>query len=247
MHTHSAVAHERTSASGGAARIVQDYAALEVAAHPLFVEMRAGPVDPAGLWLLMANLRAGISQQFVLWLASTILNVPDRRIASFVAKQLNDELGDGHIEKIHSVLLDRFVGALARYRLEGDDQLLLAPGRELARLAARPFAAAHPYEGVGALMVGEIFAEKMDHCVGEEVRRTDVFAREELEWLTVHECLEVDHAGDSMKLAAFVPEDGETIAAVQRGGREQWAALWAFLDQVHAVRGRCRRSTTGDA
>src|SRR5207248_355021 len=89
-----------------------------------------------------------------------------------------------------------------------------------------------PYEGVGALMVGEIFAKKMDRCLGDQIRRQDLVPREALTWLVIHETLEEDHANDSHELAALIPADAERVAAAWRGARAQWQALWDFLGGV---------------
>lgn len=223
----------RTSADA----IVAEFARIEVAGHPFFVELRARPVDLQAIWLLMVNLRAGISRDFVLWLTSTIARVEDRRIGSLAAKQLNDELGNGTFAQIHSVLLDSFVGGLAPWRRNGlDEAVLLAPGRRLGTEAGKIFSGpGEPYEAVGALMVGEIFAEKMDRCVGNEIRRQNDISAEALEWLTLHETLEADHAGDSQALAALVPGTGPTLEATWRGAVAQWNALWSFLDGVHQL------------
>ena len=219
--------------------IVDDYEGLEVSRHPFFVEASARPVDVGALWLLMANLATGISRDFVVWLAQTIARVDDRRIASLLAKQLNDELGDGSFSRIHSGLLDRFIAGLEPYRpLRATSQSVLEPGRTLARKASQLFASSSVYEAVGALMVGEIFAKKMDHCVGDQIRRQSAISDDDLTWLIIHETLEVEHAEDSREIAALVPRTPAVFEECQRGARAQWLLLWGFLDDVHSVRVR---------
>lgn len=218
-----------------AEEIVERYGSLEVADHPLFAWLNARPVDLSALWLLMANLRTGVSHDFIVWLATTIARVEDRRIGSLLAKQLDDELGHGVFDEIHSVLLDRFVGALEPWRRSDGQEALLAPGRRLAEEINKVFAREDAYEGVGALIVGEIFAEKMDHCLGDQIRRQDVLDAEALIWLTIHERLEADHAGDSNTLAMLVPREGAQLAATWRGASAQWQLLWELLDGVYAL------------
>ncbi|MFZ5896557.1 MAG: iron-containing redox enzyme family protein [Myxococcota bacterium] len=219
--------------------IVDEYERLEVARHPLFLKLDARPVDLGAVWLLMANLAAGISRDFVIWLAQTIARVEDRRIASLLAKQLNDELGNGSFSGIHSKLLDKFIVALERWRPDGaDSSRVLEPGRTLARRASQLFASSSVYEALGALMVGEIFAKKMDHCVGDQIRRQSAISDDDLTWLVIHETLEVDHADDSRELAALVPNDEAALQECRRGARAQWHLLWEFLDGVHAVAAR---------
>jgi pyrroloquinoline quinone (PQQ) biosynthesis protein C len=216
-------------------QIVASYARREVADHPFFVRVRERPADLTPIWLLMANLRAGISRDFVSWLAWTIARVEDRRIGCLIAKQLSDELGNGEFGRIHSLLLDRFVNGLESFRppqATGND--LLGPGEKLCHEAARCFLG-EPYEGVGALMVGELFAEKMDRCVGDAVRRHGGVDTHALTWLMLHEALEVNHAADSDGLAELIPKQGPELAATWRGAIEQWRVLWQFLDDVDVL------------
>jgi len=219
-----------------ATEIVERYERLEVEEHPFFVDLIARPVDMGALWLLMANLRAGISRDFVVWLALTIARVEDRRIGSLVAKQLHDELGSGDARRIHSLLLDKFVTALEPWQLEGRPGQWLHAGERLLEEAGAPFHAEHPYEGVGALITGEIFANKMDRCLGDQVRRQSQLSDEALTWLTIHETLEAHHADDSGALALLVPTAGPALAATWRGAEAQWACLWNFLDRLQRAR-----------
>jgi pyrroloquinoline quinone (PQQ) biosynthesis protein C len=223
--------------SSAAEAVVDDYEKLEVAGHPLFVELRSRPVDLSAIWILMANLAQGISKDFVIWLAQTIAHVEDRRIASLLAKQLNDELGSGAFDQIHSTLLQRFVDGLEPWRPALTGSATLGPGRTLAREGSLLFQTEDVYEALGALMVGEVFAKKMDHCVGDEIRRQHALSADTLTWLTIHETLEIDHADDSRELAALIPESEPALAAVRRGARAQWALLWSFLDGVRTVIG----------
>jgi pyrroloquinoline quinone (PQQ) biosynthesis protein C len=219
---------------------VDEYEALEVAAHPLFVELRENPLDLGALWLLMANLAAGISRDFVIWLAQTIARVDDRRIASLLAKQLNDELGSGQFDQIHSTLLHHFITGLEPWRpaAAGDDAL--APGRNLARRGTLLFQTSEIYSALGALMVGEIFAKKMDHCVGIEIRRQNALSAQVLTWLTIHETLEVDHADDSRELAALIPTTEAVMTEVRAGAAAQWQMLWTFLDEIYGIFSRAK-------
>lgn len=226
--------------------IVEAHQRIEVSQHPFFVELAKGAVDLGSVYLLMANLQIGISPHFVPWLARTIERVEDRRIASLLAKQLNDELGCGDFAQIHTRLLDTFVAALAPWRPAGRDEALLRAGHRLAADGSRPFRAADPYEAVGALMVGEIFAEKMDTRLAAEMRRQHKVEGPALYWLDLHEKLEMDHSDDSTELARLVSREGPRLAAVWRGAVDQWATLWRFLDEVQelAVARGTREGTT---
>lgn len=219
--------------------IVRQYEGAHVAGHPLFVDLASRSVDLSALWVLIANLHAGISQNFVPWLAKTIARLEDRRISSLLAKQLNDELGNGDFAEIHSALLQRFVDGLGPWRPAGSDQDLLWPGIRLGQEGNRLFDADDPYEPLGALMIGEVFAKKMDRCLGEEIRRQNAVPADALRWLVIHESLEVDHADDSLVLARLIPTSGTSLRATSRGAQTQWQLLWEFLDGVHSVTSRC--------
>jgi hypothetical protein len=218
-----------------ASAIVDEYEAIDVAAHPLFVRLEANPVDLEALWILVANMNAGISPNFVRWLALAIARMPDCRVASLLAKQLDDELGNGKPERIHRTLLERFVAGLEPWSPRSPAQRQLEAGRRLAARSSEVFDTGTPYAAVGGLMVAEIFAKKMDRCLGDEVRRQSLVPREALEWLDIHEVLEIDHAADSYALAALVPEHGPALAAAWQGARTLWAAMWGFLDDVLAA------------
>lgn len=215
-----------------AERIVEKYERIEVSDHPFFTRLERHPVDLAAIWLLMANLREGISRHFVSWLAHAIGHVADRRIGSLLAKQLNDELGNGSIDQIHSVLLDKFVTALEAWRPSTTTAEMLEPGRRVAEATSALFARENPYCGVGALVVSEIFAKKMDLCLGDEVRRQSELSKDALVWLDLHERLEVGHADDSAALASLIPRQGHNLAATWHGATAEWTVLWQFLSDV---------------
>lgn len=218
-----------------AKRIVEEHEAREVSEHPLFVRLRSEPVSLEALWFLVANMNAGISPNFVRWLGLTIARVSDYRVASLIAKQLDDELGNGDFQSIHSVLLERFVAGLAHWRPQRSGENLLRAGERLGQRASAVFESREPYEAVGGLIVAEIFAKKMDRCLGDEIRRQSQVAPDALRWLEIHEVLEIDHAEDSWGLAALVPEHGDDLVATWRGARELWDAMWGFLDDVAAL------------
>jgi hypothetical protein len=220
---------------GAPTSIVDEYESVDVAAHPLFVRLANNPVDLPAIWVLVANMNAGISPNFVRWLALTIARTPDQRIASLIAKQLDDELGNGKAERIHRLLLERFVAGLEPWSPRDSAARTLSAGHRLAARASEVFDAGGPFEAVGGLIVAEIFAKKMDQCLGDEIRRQSLVPREALVWLDIHEVLEVDHAADSYELAVLVPDHGAPLASAWQGARKLWAAMWGFLDDVHAA------------
>ena len=165
-------------------------------------------------------MNAGISPNFVRWLALSIARMPDDRISSLIAKQLDDELGNGKAEKIHRVLLERFVAGLEPWSPKEPARRVLEAGHRLAERASEVFDTGAPFEAIGGLIVAEIFAKKMDQCLGNEIRRQSLVPREALVWLDIHEVLEVNHAADSYELAVLVPEDGVGAELRLAGGAQ---------------------------
>jgi hypothetical protein len=221
------------NASGPApTAIVDEYEAIDVSAHPLFVFLAERPVNLTALWILVANMNAGISPNFVRWLALSIARMSDDRISCLLVKQLHDELGNGNPDSVHRLLLERFVAGLAPWRPRDPAAHTLDAGRRLAALAGEVFDTGTPYEAIGGLIVAEIFAKKMDRCLGDEIRRQSLVPRDALVWLDIHEVLEINHAADSYELAVLVPDSDAALAGAWQGARKLWAAMWGFLDDV---------------
>lgn len=217
-----------------ASEIVARCPADHVAAHGLFERLRSNPVDMTALWVLVANTHAGISPNFVRWLATTIARLGDRRITCLISKQLFDELGNGKADRVHATLLERFVTALEPWKPR-DQRNHLWGGEKLASSTTPLFEGQHPFTAIGALIVAEVFAKEMDKCLGDEIRRQDLLPDDALTWIRVHEVLEVEHAEDSNELAALVPEQPDALRATWYGARTQWSALWQFLDDVEVI------------
>jgi pyrroloquinoline quinone (PQQ) biosynthesis protein C len=215
-------------------KIVELCTSERVAEHHLFERLRSNPVDMPALWVLVANTHAGISPNFVRWLATTIARSKDRRLACLIAKQLYDELGNGQPHRVHATLLERFVTALEPWS-PPDPQDKLWAGQRLAESTTPLFEGSNPFTAIGALIVAEVFAKDMDGCLGEEIRRQDLLPEDSLTWIRLHEVLEIDHAEDSNELAALVPDDAQSLRATWEGARVQWQALWQFLDDVDAI------------
>jgi heme oxygenase-like protein len=235
MNEHTSTSVEQRRGADAPTSIVDFYEGIEVKDHPLFETLAARPVDLSALWVLVANMNEGISPNFVRWLASTIARIDDSRLASLLAKQLSDELGNGDPERIHRTLLERFVAGLEPWRPRGPGGRSLDAGRRLAERASAVFESGAPFEAIGGMIVAEIFAKKMDHCLGEEIRRQSLVPREALLWLDIHEVLEVDHAEDSRGLAELVPAGGPAAHEAWQGARALWSAMWGFLDDVMAA------------
>jgi DMATS type aromatic prenyltransferase len=216
-----------------AEELVRHHEATPVTAHPFFARLAREPVDLGRLYALLANFREGIVRDFPRRLAALTARIDDDRLRSILAKQLNDELGNGDFSRAHRGLFEQMLANLAPYRPGGDAAALVEPGRELGREMERLYVEADPYEGLGASFVAEIYGKQVDACVAGEFRRQRQVAPESLEWLHLHEHLEVDHADEAMQLARLLPEGGPALEAAWRGASALADASWHFFDEMY--------------
>ncbi len=206
----------------------------DITLHPYFVKMGQEPVDLPGLWRLMSNFNEGIVQHFPRRLAQLTARVTDDRVRSILAKQLNDELGDGHFERAHRGLFGRLLTALAPFRpseLAGD---ALAAGRTLGEALEHAYVTAPLSFAIGASIVVEIYGKQVDTRVGAEFRRQTQLDDRALEWLHLHENLEVEHADESLDLARLLPDDEQARVDAAAGARSIADAAWKFFDALYA-------------
>ena len=215
---------------------VRTAAGYSLAAHP-FVQRLARERDASGpLWLLVTNTYEGTSRHFVRWLAMVTARVEDDRMRSLLARQLDQELGEGDIARAHGVLMQDFLRAIEPLRPAPFEESMLASGRRLGERLAKHYLSDDPLEGVASLMAGEICAEQLIGAVGRLLRaqRRD-FDPKMMEWLTQHDELEGNHAEESYDLARLVPRDPAEVESVRRGVMGVHGALWASLDELYVA------------
>jgi DMATS type aromatic prenyltransferase len=208
----------------------EDYAFTH---HPFFQRLQREPVNPQYIWLLMMNVR-GTSTNFTRRLANVVAQVDDERIRCLLAKQLNDELGNGNIDRIHRKLFERLMTAVEPWRIESCTENMLMPGQEISDRLEEIFLDSNPYVGVGATIVTEIHAKHFDLWLGAELRKTNVDLSA-IKWVTVHEELEVDHANESLVLARFVAESEENVVFARQGIEKACMASWSFLNDMYRL------------
>jgi hypothetical protein len=154
---------------------------------------------------------------------------------SILAKQLNDELGDGDPTRAHRVLFQTMLADLEPYAPAGDRDALLAPGRRFAEDLARNYLERPALEAIGGTLVAEVFGKQVDQSVGALLRRQRDLDPESLTWLVLHETLEEDHADESRTLARMTPSDPDAHAAVCRGAEELAALGGRYFDDLYEV------------
>jgi len=219
-----------------AEEIVRRYERDTIAQHAYFLQLGREPVDMRRLWLLIANGREGVVQDFSRRLANVTARIGDERLRCMLAKQLNDELGDGDYTKAHRLLYEQLLSGLDPWRPEPVVPAMLRPGQELGQRLEAIYFDPEAYVGIGASMVIEVLGKQIDVRVGQELRRQHRLTPEAMTWLTIHEELEIDHADESMTMAHMVPPSGPALAATWRGAEAVGAAFWVFFDAMYGDR-----------
>jgi DMATS type aromatic prenyltransferase len=215
--------------------VVARYESHDVTAHPYFARLAREPLDMRALTLLVLNIREAITRDFARRLSAVIARVEEDELRSILAKQLDDELGNGDPSRTHKILFERFVAGLTEWTPPTLGEAELAPGRAFAEVQEELYLRRSPYEGLGATLVMEVLGKQGDIAMGNQLRRKqDALPAPILEWLTLHEALEVDHVNESFDLARRVPR-GPKARLAARGASELGAAAWAFLDGMYRV------------
>ena len=180
-----------------------------------------------------SNAYVGISKDFPRRLAKVIAGVEHEQVRCILSEQLYEELGGGELERTHRRLFLRLLEALGRWRPAELPEGAELPGEDLAARLEAIYGDPDPWVGVGAAIVIELLGKQVDLFVGAQFRRQQQLGDTSLEWLTLHEALEVDHAHESAVLAELVPV--EHRAAAWRGGRRVFAAGWTYFDEMYAL------------
>jgi DMATS type aromatic prenyltransferase len=211
------------------------YETNSIADHPFLQRLQREPVNLTHLWLLFANGREGIVANFTRRLASVIGRIDHEHICCILTKQLNEELGNGDISKVHRELFDRLILALEPHKPQFVTAEMLAPGDELSQRLESLYADPNPYIGVGAAIVMEIRGKQIDEVMSKEFRTRTNVDRSSLLWLNLHEELEIGHAEEALELASIVGKgDGDNHAG-QKGAEMTANALWNFFNGMYRL------------
>jgi DMATS type aromatic prenyltransferase len=211
--------------------IVDYFEEHSIADHPFFARMRREPVRLEALARLLANFRVGITREFPRRLAWLTARVMDDGIRCVLAKQLNDELGDGDFKRAHRGLFERMMEVLTPWA-PPETEDVLSPGRALGKELERCYVTAGPYEGIGASLVVEVYGKQVDTSIADQFRRQNQIPPSKLTWLNLHETLEVEHAGESMDVARLIPT-GSSSEDAWRGAKAIATASRTFFDMMY--------------
>jgi hypothetical protein len=211
-------------------QLAQRCEAEPVTDHPFFLRLRREPAHAGRATTLVANLRVALVDELPRMLSSVVARVEDDRIRCLLARQLDDELGNGDWNRARRALFARLEDALAPARaMEADaGPPVLAPGHALHVALGRIYVGADAYQGVGATLVLDAYSEQLRRFVGDELGRLASVDASSLAWLSS------PARQEGQALAALVPGGAPSDAAV-RGARAAAAAVRACFDGLYEL------------
>ncbi|WP_181243767.1 iron-containing redox enzyme family protein [Chamaesiphon polymorphus] len=214
--------------------MVWHYEEHTVAHHPFLQRLQRETVNPAHIWLLFMNVREGVVTHFTRLLANVVGKIEDERIRCILTKQLNEELGNGNIDRVHRKLFDRLLAGIEPWQMENFSEEMLTPGKEYSQSLTDIYFNSNAYVGVGAAILMEIHGKQFDLCLGQEFRKTDI-ELSKIGWLTLHEEVEIDHADEALLLSRFVDDSKEGMVAAKQGAEQTRAVSWIFLNNLYRL------------
>ena len=212
--------------------VVRRHEKQPITDHPYFTRLTREPVQLDRLWLLLANFKWGIVDEFPRRLYSLTARCDVPQVTAILASQLLDERGAGQSERAHKLLFARMLDAIsAAVGLQPTDALV-APGKELGRELEHCYVEAPFFYGLGASLLVEVFGKQVDSILASELRSQSAVAKHDLDWVFLHEELEEIHANESYALADMIPE-GEATELALAGARAIHAASVRFFDRMY--------------
>lgn len=223
-------------------QLVERYETTErVTDHPLFRRLARETPAVTPVWTILANNWVAVGDRFPRWLANLVARVDHDGMRSILAKQLNDELGNGDPAAAHRLLFQRMLADLEPYARRaapgepGIHDALLAPGRRFAEGLANNYLERPWLEAVGGTLVAEVYGKQVDQALGALLRRQRDVDPASLTWLVLHETLETEHASEALDLARMTPPSAEARAAMCRGAEELAALGMRYFDDLYEV------------
>jgi DMATS type aromatic prenyltransferase len=213
--------------------VVSHYQEFPLHIHPLFQRLQRESVNKEYLWLLLMNI-GDSATNFTRRLAYLISRIDDRRICSILAKQLNDELGNGNIDRIHIKLYERLMSAVNPWGIQPFNENMLIHMQEFSQRLEEIYTDNNPYIGLGAAIAFEFYGEQFNPWLGRELRRTNIDPSDMI-WVTLHEKLEVDHADESLVFVRFISESEENVAAAIQGMERVSMVLWRLCNGLYQL------------
>jgi DMATS type aromatic prenyltransferase len=215
-------------------RLVEFYEQQPLSLHPFFQRSSRESVNVQHMWLMFTNIYGGLSQHFPRRLAHVVASIEDEAIRAMLAEQLYEELGGGDPTRTHRRLFLKLLEALAPWKPANVTPEMDRPAARLSESLEAIYFDSQPYVGVGASIVIELLGKQVDIFIANQFRRQQAVGMASLEWLTLHETLELDHADESMRMAQLIRSESDRAAA-RKGGQAVHAAGWGFFDDMYAL------------
>jgi hypothetical protein len=226
-------------------QIAQRCEAEPLTDHPFFRRLRREPAHAGRISTLVANLRVALVDGLPRMLSSVVARVEDDRIRCLLARQLDDELGNGDWSRARRALFAKLDEALAPSRAAETDTSVapitmdsptgapgttggLAPGQALCAAIVRVYVGADAYQGVGATLVLDAYREQLRRFLGDELGRLGSMDAASLAWLGS------PARQEGQALAALVPGGAPSDATV-RGALTTAAAVRACFDGLYEL------------
>jgi hypothetical protein len=233
--SHSQIGRPDTVApKSGVMEVVERYEDWDaITNHPFLHRLRSEPVNLHHIWYILANFQASISKTFSQRLALIASRVDDPHTRYIVTDLLYDEMGSGNYDLAHVNLFSNMMKIMEPWKPAVVDSWVLGAAERFNRNMDETYGNSDVNVALGAIVSGEIFGKQFDQFLGDEIRRQNTVDPALFVWVTLHESLEVTHAGEGADIARLVPPEG--VEAMARGAYGLSLGAWGFLTDVYEI------------
>ncbi len=211
------------------------YEMISMCDYPFFQRLSRESVNLEHLWLLFVNAQNAVVSHFTRRLALVVAYIDNEHIRCILAKQLNEELGNGDVSQVHRKIFENLILSLESHKPPHINKQMLLPGHRLGEKLEALYSDANPYIGLGAAIVIELRGKQRDEVVGKELARTNITSSA-LSCLQLHGELEKGHAEEALDLARLVDNNSSCDrSAVLQGAENTSVALWNFCNDMYRV------------
>jgi Iron-containing redox enzyme len=231
---HQVANSDAVAAPSGVMEVVDRYEQWDqITNHPFLHRLRSEPVNLFHIWCVLANFQASISKTFSQRLALIASRVDDPHTRHIVTDLLYDEMGSGNYDLAHVNLFSNMMKVMEPWKPKLVDDWALGAGHQFNVAMDETYGNADVNVALGAIVSGEIFGKQFDQFLGDEIRRQNEVDPALFVWVTLHESLEVTHAGEGADIARLVPAAG--FEAMSRGAYGLALGAWRFLTDVYEI------------
>ncbi len=220
--------------ASGVLEVVDRYESWDqITNHPFLHRLRSEPVSLHHIWNILANFQGSISKTFSQRLALIASRIDDPETRFIVTDLLYDEMGSGNYGHAHVNLFSNMMKIMEPYRPAVVDEWTMSAATRFNRSMDETYGSPDINVALGAIVSGEIFGKQFDQFLGDEIRRQSEVDPKLFVWVTLHEQLEVTHAGEGADIARLVPP--EHLDSMARGAYGLSLGAWGFLTDVYEI------------